>query len=110
MQRPFANDLRQVHTHALYYLRVHSAGCCCTQNTVLRVAVVAAAAAAAVAAPGAVEVPGGQSPHGAECDQHPQQQARVVGALLNGSGGCSADIFCRVKMHRYHANFKYILC
>jgi hypothetical protein len=55
-------------------------------------------------------VPGGQSPHGAECDQHPQQQARIVGALLNGSGGCSADIFCRVKMHRYHAKFKYILC
>ncbi len=57
---------------------------------------VAAVAAAAVAAPGAGEVPGGQSPHGAECDQHPQQQARVVGALLNGSGGCSADIFSKI--------------
>ncbi len=56
----------------------------------------AAVAAAAVAAPGAVEVPGGQSPHGAECDQHPQQQARVVGALLNGSGGCSADIISKI--------------
>jgi hypothetical protein len=41
-------------------------------------------------------VPGGQSPHGAECDQHPQQQARVVGALLNGSGGCSADIISKI--------------
>jgi hypothetical protein len=58
--------------------------------------VVAAVAAAVAAAPGAVEVPGGQSPHGAECDQHPQQLARVVGALLNGSGGCSADLFSKI--------------